>query len=232
MTPRYEYKIPFTPAWLSQIETWIRLHPAHWRESYPPRQVNNIYFDSYDLRDLNANISGEGQRDKLRLRWYGPTVSHIKGAQMEHKRKLGNAGWKDVITIGVELELTQRPWSILMDHLRDNLENRARLWLDQRAGPVLISHYQRAYYESPDGVLRLTVDTQLRAYNQRGFIQPNLSRPVWQASGYVMELKAPVEDDAPYRLSQVLKSLPVRVERFSKYVQAMLAAPDLDGIRA
>ena len=55
MTPRYEFKVPCEAGLLPEIEGWVRLHPAHWRVSYPPRHVNNVYFDSQDLHDLNAN---------------------------------------------------------------------------------------------------------------------------------------------------------------------------------
>lgn len=230
MNPRYEFKIPCAPVLLPEIETWVRLHPAHWRESYPPRRVNNVYFDAYDLRDLNANLSGVGRREKVRLRWYGTDMAHISDAHLERKRKDGRVGWKEITPFTGTLDLTTAVWPVLLTTLRQGLPPRARLWLDRRAGPTLINCYERAYYETPDGVLRLTLDTHLRAYNQRFSLLPNLIRLTCRPEQMVMELKGPVHDAAMRRLSQMLLTLPLRLDRFSKYLHGMLAAPDLERV--
>ena len=230
MTPRYEFKIPCEPALFPELEAWMRLQPAHWRRSYPPQLVNNIYFDSPDLSDLNANLSGVGRREKLRLRWYGSNLTQITGAQLELKCKDGLAGWKDMVFFTGTLSLTASTWFTLLSDLREGLEARARLWLDCRGTPVLINSYYRAYYESPDGVLRMTLDSQLRAYDQRYSTLPNLTRLALSPERMVVELKGPVDDDAADRLSQVLMTLPVRVDRFSKYLRGMLSAADFEGV--
>ncbi len=230
MTPRYEYKIPCELAECPQLEAWVRLQAAQWRVSYPSRQVNNVYFDSPDLNDLNANLSGVGRREKLRLRWYGPDLTRISGAQLELKCKSGVAGWKEIVFFAGALELTESSWPTLLDELRAGLEPRAKLWLDSRGAPALINSYRRAYYESPDGVLRVTLDTQLRAYDQRFSMAPNLHRLSLQQEQMVLELKGPVDDDTARRLSQVLMTLPARVDRFSKYLRGMLTSTDLEGV--
>jgi len=230
VTPRYEYKIPCDPLVAPQVEAWVRLHPLHWRVSYPERQVNNVYFDSHDLRDLNANLSGAGPRQKLRLRWYGPELRRAAGAQLELKCKDGLAGWKEVVRFEGSLELGRDVWATLLAKLRAGVEPRARAWLDQRALPVLINCYQRAYYETPDGELRLTLDTNLRAYDQRWSLAPNLEHRALQPEQMVMELKGPVTDESGRRLSQVLAGAPMRLDRFSKYLRGMLAGPDFEGV--
>lgn len=68
---RYELKMRCSPHLLAQARTWIRLHPARLRETYPLRQVNNLYFDTPHLSSFNANQVGISKRQKLRLRWYG-----------------------------------------------------------------------------------------------------------------------------------------------------------------
>lgn len=226
---RYEFKIPCDPQLLPEIEMWVRLHPASWRVSYPPRQVNNIYFDSPDLRDLNANLSGAGQREKLRLRWYGPDVTRVSGAQLELKCKEGLVGWKEITHFNGALELTGALWPTLLNTLRTALDARARLCLEQRVGPVLINSYQRAYYETPDGVLRLTLDTQVCAYEQRASLAPNLMRRSLLPQQMVIEIKGPVDDESAQRLAQTLVAFPLRIERFSKYLHGMLAASDFEG---
>ena len=154
----------------------------------------------------------------------------ISGAQLELTCKQGAAGWKEIAVFDGTLELTGSPWRALVAALREGVEARARLWLDCRATPVLINTYRRAYYETPDGVLRVTLDTHLRAYDQRYSMLPNLNRLALQPEQMVVELKGPVDDEAADRLSQVLRSMPARVDRFSKYLRGMLAAPDFEGV--
>ena len=40
------------------------------RDHYPEREVNSIYFDQ-NFSSLIENIEGISNREKLRLRWYG-----------------------------------------------------------------------------------------------------------------------------------------------------------------
>lgn len=222
--PRYEIKIPLAPHYLAEVEAWLRFHPAQWRRAYPPRQVNNVYFDTAAYHGLNANLSGVADRAKLRLRWYGSQLSSITGSHLELKRKAGMAGWKREADVAVALDLAQTPWLDFLHTLRAALPDIARAWLDDYAHPVLINYYRRAYYVTPDGTVRLTLDTELHAYDQRYSAQPNLCHPAHCEEVLVVELKAEMEHAA--RLSALLAHLPVRSDRYSKYVQGVLAAPD------
>lgn len=217
--PRYEVKIPLPATLLADVNAWVRLHPAHWQTAYPPRQVNNIYFDSAAFTGLNGNLSGVAERAKLRLRWYGPGLGTVAGAHLELKRKQGMAGWKETAAVSGGLDLAALPWPILMRALRAAVSAEAGAWLDCFAAPVLINHYARAYYTTPDGLLRLTVDRDLCAYPQRTSNRPNLSRKLRAEDLIVVELKAPIE--AAPQLSKALAGFPAPVDRFSKYVQGM-----------
>jgi len=225
-SPRYEIKIPLPAPMLYEVEAWVRLHPAHWRVAYPPRQVNNVYFDSANLAGLNANLGGIADRAKLRLRWYGTDLAHARGANLELKRKQGMAGWKDIVAVEGEFDLEAMTWPVMCAALRDTSDLQARGWLDHFAYPVLVNHYWRAYYVTPDDVVRLTIDTALRAYDQRVSVRPNLRRAMSLDARGVVELKAAMQPEAVRQLSDALMRFPVRVDRFSKYVQGMLAAPD------
>ena len=54
-----------------EIEMWIKRSPALFFECFPPRFINNIYFDTPDLSNYHENLSGQAARTKIRLRWYG-----------------------------------------------------------------------------------------------------------------------------------------------------------------
>lgn len=228
--PRYEVKIPCEPQYLPQVQAWMRLHPGHWRVAYPPRQVNNIYFDTADCQSLNENLGGVGVRGKLRLRWYGPKLNTVTGGRLELKYKEGAVGWKEVWPLDLTLDLAHMSWSDVCQRLREAADVRPSLWLTQLAYPVLLNHYQRAYYVTPNQVIRLTIDTRLRAYNQRLSGHPNLRRPAPTVDCVVVELKASVDQPSYERLAEAMGHFPFRPDRHSKYVQGMLAAPDFDGV--
>ncbi len=220
--PRYEVKIPLPAHWLMDVETWVRLHPAQWRVTYPPRQVNNVYFDTARYDGLNANLSGVGEREKLRLRWYGSKTARVVGGNLERKRKQGMAGWKEIVPVAGEFDLAGTTWRALTRDLRAAVAPAAAQWLDVFAVPTLINHYWRVYYATPDEAIRLTIDTALRAYDQRAVACPNVTRRAHEDATIVIELKAAPQEADYLRLSDALASFPAPVDRFSKYVRGMM----------
>lgn len=227
--PRYEFKLRCEPDHLHQVHGWVRLHPAHFRVTYPPRQVNNIYFDTLDHQSLFDNLDGVGTRQKLRLRWYGSEVESIAQAQLELKCKQGLIGWKQTCALeALSLNLDQQLWIDISSAIRSIADARAGFWIDRFTLPVLINHYQRAYFATPDQTIRLTIDSHLCAYDQRFSTRPNLHRSLPVVDKVIVELKA---DQQYYsRLANLLSDFPIRVDRNSKYVQGMLATPDLAGV--
>ena len=226
--PRYEIKIPLPARWLSDVEAWVRLHPAHWRVAYPPRRVNNVYFDTPAYDSLNANLSGIADRAKLRLRWYGVEVAQVRDAHLELKRKRGSVGWKEIASVDGRFALAGTTWRAFARALRAATTSQAHRWLDVYSLPVLINGYRRAYYATPDGVLRLTIDSALCAYDQRAAVRPNVYRPAPPDARVIVELKAPTTAGVIARLSAALTHFPAPVDRFSKYVTGLLSAPDID----
>lgn len=227
--PRIEVKIPVPVTLLPDVRGWVRVHPAHWRQTFPRRQVNNIYFDSPTFGGLNANLGGVGDRAKLRLRWYGACLDHVREAQLELKRKSGIAGWKEIVALPTDLALDLRStsWSRLTAMLNAVLSGVAAAWLLGSPVPVLVNVYERDYFATADGDLRLTIDTNLRAYGQRALAYPNLSYPAPLQDAAVVELKAPNDAVARRRLHDALSYFPLSVDRYSKYVQGAIAGPDL-----
>jgi hypothetical protein len=224
--PRVEVKIPMPASFVADAGAWVRLHPAHWRRTYPPRQVNNLYFDTGDYAGLNANLSGVGDRAKLRLRWYGPCLSCVTNGQLELKRKQGLVGWKEIVPVQGFYDLATTPLPHLLSALGVALRDRAPDWLATFPFPVLINCYWRAYYETPDGAVRLTLDTALTVYDQRAGMRANLNRRSRLREVAILELKAEMGSESQRRLSAAVASFPVRVDRFSKYVTGVMSVPD------
>ena len=60
------------------IKNWIKLHKLNFFKEYEDRNVNNIYFDSFNYKAFNDNLSGLPSRLKIRYRWYGNLFSENK----------------------------------------------------------------------------------------------------------------------------------------------------------
>ncbi len=220
--PRYEIKIRCPAAIRPEIEAWIRTHRAHWRVRYPPRQVNNVYFDTPDCSAASDNLDGIGERRKLRLRWYGPSLEQVTAARLEIKGREGAVGWKIVHPLPISLHLRQQTWSEIYHVLRAALAPQVAIWLAEMSTPTLINCYHRSYYATPDGDIRMTLDTALRVYDQRLGSRPNITSPAPLPEIVIVEWKAAAEH-LP-RLADLLAEFPFRPDRHSKYVQGLLAS--------
>ena len=60
------------------LKNWIKLHKFNFFKEYDDRNVNNIYFDSFNYKAFNDNLIGLPSRLKVRYRWYGDLLSENK----------------------------------------------------------------------------------------------------------------------------------------------------------
>jgi len=217
---RYEIKMTCPEVYHPDVLAWLRLHREGFFEAYPPRRINNIYLDTLDYDCLSDNVQGAAERAKLRLRWYGEDVEHADGV-LELKGKVAQQGWKKT-SHRVTLDLRQSTWSDLLAQLRTQTEGLFDVWVGALARPVLINRYHRAYYESGDRVLRVTVDWDLMAYEQVLQARPNLDMPSFDPHLIVIEVKA--DGTVHRRISDLLTHFPLRPSRQSKYVTGTLSA--------
>jgi hypothetical protein len=225
---RYEIKLVCPGTYASQVRALVRLHPEGFRVTYPARWVNSVYFDSFDVEGVLDNLDGASERDKLRWRWYGPRGAWlIEHSHLELKRKRGMAGFKDLCPIDAPFDPRQETWTEALSFLRYHADNHFRVWLSQISCATIITRYEREYYASPDEEIRLTLDTQLSTFDQRFSRRPNLRYPTPLPDTMVIELKA--DASAAERLSDVLKALPFRPARNSKYVNSFLITAEALG---
>jgi hypothetical protein len=214
---RYEIKfvVPITESY--RLSAWVRQHPSAFGIAYPQRRVNNIYYDSYDLATYEENLSGVSERTKIRLRWYGEDVERLTG-QLELKKKRNRLGWKRSFPIE-ELAFFGRSWRRITRDLRSQLPAEGRWWLDDHPEAVLINRYLRQYYVSRNGRIRITLDTELSAYDQRLTRSPN--RTARANLPDVMVLEAKTDSGNFEELGDVISTMPSRVGRFSKYISGL-----------
>jgi SPX domain protein involved in polyphosphate accumulation len=213
---RYELKFTVPLEQGFRVDAWIQVHRAGFCAEYSPRRVNSLYFDTYELAAHEQNLAGQPDRAKLRIRWYGDPQSIERGV-LELKRKQGALGWKEchALTRAIDLGTT---WPRIVRELRANLAPRPRFLISGTHQPVIINQYERSYFASADGIVRLTVDRNITAYDQRFSARPNLRRSTPLSAQLVVELKCPAS--ARRRLADIAADFPLRTNRCSKYSRA------------
>jgi hypothetical protein len=220
---RCERKFEVDAAWPAgvdryQLEAWVRCHPAMFRPTFPPRQVNNLYLDTVGLAAYVANLNGDTERCKTRIRWYQDVFGLIARPQLEFKFKYGLVTRKSVYLLDA---LTLQPGfgardiRALLARSELSVEVRAQL-----AGltVTLFNRYRRSYWETPDGHFRLTIDTELvgcpidrlRNYLLGGYVEGGVA---------VVELKYDTQYDG--EADEIANALPFRLTRHSKYAEGI-----------
>ena len=217
---RHEIKLVIDETDYHAVALAVRLHPAGFRQAYPPRWINSVYFDSFELDACHDNLAGISSRLKVRLRWYGE-LERFDRATLEFKRKRNQFGWKERFAVEGPVDLRERTWRQLRSHVRIQLPTEALDRYDLAMQPVLVNRYHRDYLLSADGHVRITLDRALCIFDQRSRHAPNLISESPLKNTMVVEVKFAVEHrkDA----DDVLQSLPIRVSKNSKYVRGVLS---------
>lgn len=215
---RYEFKAVTDGHLLPEARMWLRLHQAGFLTAYPPRQVNNVYFDTIDLDSFGENLAGISERRKARLRWYGESCRRA-ACVFEVKCKRNRLGWKLAQRLAQPLDIDGLAWSELMALLHAQLSPQLGLFLADGQTPVVLLHYQREYYQSFDGVVRVTLDHGLTVFDQREYVRPNLRFAASLADCLVVEFKARASDGAA--LGHIIDSAPFRLSACSKYAEGV-----------
>ncbi len=215
--PNLRYELKFLAATHSVAETLalVRRHPAAFRETYPPRTVNNLYLDSPGLRDYYDHVSGAANRVKTRIRWYGPLTGGVERPLLELKIKRGAVSGKVVHALPPLLQNGGGFRHAVGEALGHGaLPEPVRSTLRQLE-PSVLNRYRRHYFESADHRFRLTVDHELQFAGVGGAAD---GRSGWLAGKAVviLELKHPPQHAEA--AGAITNALPFRVTRCSKYI--------------
>jgi hypothetical protein len=200
---------------LAEVLALVWRHPAAFREIYVPRDVNNTYLDSPELRDYSDHVNGTAHRLKTRVRWYGPPSGLIAKPALERKIKRGSVGGKVVHRLPA-FPISGRFDPQVLNTALDlaGLPELLRLAL-HHLHPTLFNRYRRHYFLSADGRFRLTVDSDLQFFNPEAGTESMRTSPPRHGL-VVMELKFGPEESA--EADRVTNVLPFRLTRCSKYV--------------
>ena len=213
---REERKYPLPAARAGLLTAWLDARLP--RDSrYPEGVITSCYYDTADLDSYQDSADGEFTKQKLRLRWYGDPVDPYAGVWLEIKSRDGARSTKQRFrypSIGApnQLCLIIPEREELTRRLRD-LTGLATLPIEPTLQPTVLIRYERIRWQSSDGYVRASLDTNVRTSNPRG-------APIWLPvpDGSVFELKS--SGDLPPHLAH-LGRLGLRRTAHSKYALAV-----------
>jgi len=197
----------------------VKHHPAFFREIFHERRINNIYFDTHNLKYYSDNKIGISQRKKVRIRWYGEDSVHIKNPVLELKIKEGLVGNKLHYPMSFfELNGGFNKNSFRSIFYRSNLPTSV-LNLINQLRPSLSNSYLRRYFQTANKEFRLTIDhSVVYADLVKGSSWNQIHIPENQ-SKIIVELKYHRELDL--KAQTITNHFPFRIDKNSKYVSGI-----------
>ena len=164
---RYERKFLVDQLDAAQVRAMVKRHPYMFYEPYPPRYVNNLYLDTVDMGNYYDNVSGVGERRKVRIRWYQKLFGDVQEPVLEFKIKHGLVGTKRSFpfapfTLDDRFSARQYHASLRQADLPDNIRQYV-----QQLHVVLCNRYYRWYYATRDQRFRVTVDAEMTFYRMK-----------------------------------------------------------------
>jgi len=215
---RYELKVAGQEASYHRLRMALELQPEAIRTLYPPRQVQSIYLDSHFGCALEENLAGISHREKLRLRWYGAETRGVVG-KLELKVRENMLGWKRTTQVDRRLDVQGALRSEFARELQASFPD---AWRIRMAGlePAQWISYEREYFITADHKVRLTIDRNVRTWDQRwrGRLSARALDETPKGRIFVLELKCSPE--AIEVAEALVQRLPWPVGRCSKFVLA------------
>jgi len=215
---RYERKFVVSSLTKHEVEVLIRLHPAMFLDIYPPRFVNNLYFDAFDLEHYFENIESQTDRVKVRIRWYGDLLSVIEKPILELKIKNGPVGRKVSFPL-IPFSLAGSEQFETIREVFKKSELPEKLFFDLISlEPVLLDRYRRQYYQSADRRFRLTLDSEIEFYEAQ-LCGITFLRKSSDFITTIVELKYELSEDQS--AEQITSHFPFRIAKVSKYIMGI-----------
>ena len=187
------------------------------RNQYPLRNVNSIYFDTHDYISIRQNLDGVSNKKKIRIRWYGEKDVLTKPI-IEIKSKKGFETKKESIPIK-ELDnlklISIKNLKTIQDKLNLKLKQKKIIY------PVLTTHYEREYFISSNGKIRATVDYNLKSIFLNNLSQIDIIKNFKNIC--ILELKYSTGLDKYVR--ENLKDISLRLSKNSKFVNSAFEKP-------
>jgi SPX domain protein involved in polyphosphate accumulation len=217
-----KYKVFFMD--IPKLYDWL-YRDSFFQESYSPRMVNSLYFDTPNYDFASSNMSGESERIKVRARWYGELdkkfldsfLSNSQQFIFEVKRKINSVS--DKLNIGQVTYENKENYVSRVNSIQESLEKIARNQPALSAFNLLstiFTNYEREYYElKSDNNIRLTIDKDISYCSSK-----TPSDILMLAKDYVIvELK--FNPKSRKKINTLMKNFPFRQVRSSKFLSSL-----------
>lgn len=206
---RYELKYKYEPLDFKLIYNEIMLSPYLFKETHQLRRVNNVYFDSVNYFSYEENLSGVGNREKYRIRWYEPFFIQTR---LEKKIKEGQLGYKKFYGIA-EIDKATFNWNDYKNSvLVSNMCEITKQELLSKIPTVYVS-YDRRYFVSACQRFRFTIDFNI---TYQKISNGRIQKRIVKEDNIVLELKFNEEDYSEAKL--ITNHLSERMVSNSKFV--------------
>lgn len=215
--PRYEIKMLCAELSAPTVLAELGMATSGLRQLFPARLVQSVYLDTHDGRAVADNLAGISDREKIRFRWYGPATRGVHG-QLECKRRSNLLGDKDVEKIPAPIDVGGVDRVTFVRSLRAHCSPRWRERISSNLEPAQWIRYRREYRQTADGVVRLTIDRDLQAFDLRDAWLLHDRYPTPLPRVMIIECKAPVS--MRDRVELLLQELPLMVDKCSKFILA------------
>ena len=213
---RIEIKEIFAQTDLYKFEKALKSSNFSFREAYPNRRINSLYFDNYLYSSLIDSLEGNSSRIKKRIRWYGKSREKCMGT-LEIKKKQGYVSWKESFKDSHILNPDSTTWKDFFKQKNNQLLPHHKLLSHQ---PISIVCYDRSYFCSFDRKVRITIDQNINTFDQSKFYSPNFTISRKLFATIIIEIK--IDKENSRLLRSVIKELPFSPKRFSKYCESIL----------
>lgn len=186
------------------------LSQGMFKETFPTRIINSIYFDTPTLNDVWDNINGYGLRKKIRVRWYNDLNN--SNVYLEEKKKINFLTQKKTELLG-----NFSDYGDFRKYFQKDLLNKINISLNKKINlkSTLFIQYKRNYYELYNKKLRVTLDQNLKIFLQ----YPNKFIDLDKT---ILELKYKKNDAEFVRKFVKETKLNNRNQKFSKYVNSFI----------
>jgi len=186
----------------------------NFKNIYPSRFVNSIYYDTIYLCNYFESVHGIASRNKVRLRFYNDDVKSII---LENKIKNSDLGIKNYkkFSINREGSFILKMESIIKKNkeLTINIPKK----INNNLVPILLVVYKRDYFESIDNKLRITLDYNLRFASLININQSNYIFNFLRSDIKVIEMKYSKNLNQERIISKLSNYFNLNLSRFSKY---------------
>ncbi len=182
--------------------------------------VRSIYFDDHRLTACRGNLDGLATRNKVRLRWYDNVMPDGQ-AYFEVKWRENRVTGKYRVLMDLSQPLESIPYRDMPDALTEALPPELRPFALRYSQPIVLVEYHREHFVCADPRFRLTLDYDLKFYDQAGTTVPRCRFGFEEFGATLIEAKGPVGEES--QLSNFFKPLSIRPSRSSKYIRGCVA---------